>query len=340
MESLHEMNALVQKALGLAESVSIEISPLKRRGSDRTYFRLNWDLEHSAILIHYHPRRAENSYYADIATFLLEIAIPVPRLICHVPESCFMIMEDLGDVDLWSLRDTSWETRRNVYWKILGVLHRLHSFPRKEFPSNRVRLMEPFSADLYRWERNYFKDHFVRGVCMIELERGFEQALERELSSLADRLTAGINCLIHRDLQSQNVMVKEGKPFFIDFQGMRYGNPFYDLGSLLYDPYVNFTDDERRELLSSYYQLSQWDCDWMSFQQAFWEASAQRLMQALGAYGFLGHVRGLKTYLEYMPRGLCNIKDATENAASLPCLGELLVRCQRVVEPRTAANAE
>ncbi len=62
--------------------------------------------------------------------------------------------------------------------------------------------------------------------------------------------------LVHRDLQSQNVMIVNGEPVFIDFQGMRLGSPFYDLGSLLYDPYVEIGEAERVALLKYYYDLT------------------------------------------------------------------------------------
>jgi hypothetical protein len=241
-------------------------------------------------------------------------------------------MEDLGDTDLWSLRKTPWETRRALYQQTLAIAHKLHSFPEKDFPSDRVRLMESFDPNLYRWERDYFRDHFVRDVCGIELEPSLERELEAELSNLAERLLATARCLVHRDLQSQNVMIRDGEPFLIDFQGMRFGSPFYDLGSLLCDPYVNVSDSDRDELLSFYYGLSRWNLDWATFQNTFWEASVQRLMQALGAYGFLGPKKGFKAYLEYIPSGLLNLRLATSHVVTLPRLRELSLKCQPAIE--------
>lgn len=324
-----------RKALGLSESVSIEFFPFAGRGSDRTFFRLRWSRNDSAILVHYDPKRVENTYYADIATFLRDIDVPAPRMIRHDPARCLIIMEDLGDTDLWSFRKTSWEDRLALYRKTLTIVHRLHSFPEKGFPSGRVRLMEGFGPDLYRLERDYFRDYFVRDVCGIELESTFERELEAELSALAERLTAAISpsgrILVHRDLQSQNVLIRNGEPFLIDFQGMRFGSPFYDLGSLLYDPYVTFSRGEQDELLSFYYELTKRELGWAAFQNTFWEASAQRLMQALGAYGFLGFKKGLKTYLEYIPAGLHNLHRATSQVTSLPRLRDLSVECQRAI---------
>ena len=334
MNSKEEMIGFARKSLGLSDSVSITFSPLKGRGSDRIFYRLKWNGSNSAILIHYDPKRVENMYYADISVFLREIGVPAPRMIRHDPDGYLIVMEDLGETDLWSLRQAPWETRRGLYLRALTISHRLHSFPEKDFPSTHVKLMESFGPDLYRWERNYFRDHFVRDVCGLELALSLEQALEAELSGLANRLSGGVSCLIHRDLQSQNVMIRDGEPFLIDFQGMRFGTPFYDLGSLLCDPYVNFPDNERDELLSFYYELTKWDLDWATFQSTFWEASAQRLMQALGAYGFLSLKKGLRTFLEHIPAGLRNLRLAAAKAAFLPSLEELAEECQRMMEQR------
>jgi aminoglycoside/choline kinase family phosphotransferase len=320
-----------REALGLSKAISIEFSPLEGRGSDRTFSRLKWDHKESAILVHYDPKRLENTYYADIAAFLREIDIPVPRLIHHDRAHCLILMEDLGDIDLWSLRETSWKNRRALYQKTLMTVHRLHCFPEKNFPSDRLKLMEGFGFDLYRWEQAYFRDHFVRDICGITLDSSFEQELEVELSRLTDRLIGTMRCLIHRDLQSQNVMICDGKPFLIDFQGMRFGSLFYDLGSLLCDPYVEFDDDQRVDLLSYYYGLSKQSLTWEDFQKIFWEASTQRLMQALGAYGFLGLRKGLKAYLKHIPSGLRNLQLAASQATSLPQLLELSSICQKVI---------
>ena len=329
-----DMIRFARRALGLSESVAMHLHPLEGRGSDRTFFRVTWSRGNSAILIHYDPKRPENTYYADIAAFLLDIQVPVPRLIRHDPTVSLIIIEDLGDKDLWSFDKTPWETRRTLYQKTLAIIHRLHSFPENDFPSTRVRLMEGFGPDLYRWERNYFKDYFVRDVCGIQLDPSSEWKLEAELSRLAERLLATKRCLVHRDFQSQNVMIRDGEPFLIDFQGMRFGSPFYDLGSLLYDPYVDLTTGEQEELLSFYYSLSKRDLDWTAFQNNFREASAQRLMQALGAYGFLGMKKGLKTFLDYIPAGLHHLLDATSRVSSLPLLYELCLKCEKEMQLR------
>jgi N-acetylmuramate 1-kinase len=328
VKSQEETIAFARESLGLAPDASVELVPFEGRGSDRFYYRVRWNAGQSAILVQYEPGRIENMYYADIAWFLMENGIPVPEVLCHNSALCYILMKDLGDTDLWALRDEPWHQRRRLYQKTLRIVHRLHSFPEAMFPCERVRLMEAFGPSLYSWERHYFKDNFVQNLCGLELDPDVSSRLEIELAALAERLSSGRRSLVHRDLQSQNVMICGDAPYLIDFQGMRFGTRFYDLGSILCDPYVRFAEEERDELLRFYYGLSEPELEWSEFQNAFWEASAQRLMQALGAYGFLGIVKGLKNYLAHVPFGLMNLHTAARNAFSLPVLSQVCVRCE------------
>ncbi len=331
MKSRHEMIAFARETLGLLPSVDVAFIPFSGRGSERGYFRLKWTGEYSAILMHYNPGRIENTYFADIASFLREIEIPVPDIIRHDATECLILMQDLGDTDLCSLRREPWEIRKAHYRRTLAVAHRLHSFSAQLFPSSRVQLTEPFGPALYQWERDYFKNHFLRHLCGIEMEPEPRQTLELELTRLSGRLESNKRSLVHRDLQSQNVLICKGAPFLIDFQGMRFGTPFYDLGSLLCDPYASFSETEREELLYYYYDLSKQNLDWDSFRNAFWEASVQRLLQALGAYAFLGLTKGLENYLIHVPAGLRNLGIAAQNAGSFPRLRELCAKCERTL---------
>jgi aminoglycoside/choline kinase family phosphotransferase len=340
MATHDEMAAFARETLGLPERLEIDLSPLGKRGSDRTYFRLRWDEGRSAILVVYDPIRRENQYFAGIAAFLRGINVPVPQIFRHDPAACLMVMEDLGSIDLESLKAAPWEERAPLYQKTLQAVHRLHTVPADEFPSSRVRLMDPFGPDLYRWERDYFREHFVEGLCGLAIGPSSGKDLEKELASLAVRIDSSQACLVHRDLQSQNVMVRDGEPFLIDFQGMRFGSFFYDLGSLLCDPYVECPEGAEEELLSFYYGLSKRQEDWAEFRGRFWEASVQRLMQALGAYGFLSMKKGLKGYLDYVPTALRKLGAAASQAATLPRLSDLVGKCEKASRRGRGGPAE
>lgn len=342
-----QLIAYARQSLGIPPETPLRLTPLTKGGSDRTYYRLECTphrgLESaikgcsesvadcggkdSVIAMHYNPDRKENTLYADIAVFMQSMGVAVPRILAHDPEAHFLVMEDLGEKDLWSYRNEPWTLRRNLYAQALIQAHRLHRHFRNDRGIRLPELMEGYDKTLYLWERQYFREEFLEAVCGITLSPAEEKTLEEELAGLADRMMASGTGLVHRDLQSQNIMIHQGVPVLIDFQGLRLGSPFYDLGSLLYDPYVSLTTEERLELLEFYYGLSPQDLEWPDFVTLFHEGSAQRLMQALGAYGFLGHRNGRADFLAHIPAGLRHLLDTTSRASSLPHLQALTVRC-------------
>jgi len=337
---LHQrLKDFARRTLALPPEAPLNIIPLTKGGSDRTFYRLtckvdrnagnamDFGWEYSVIAMHYNPDNRENTLYAGIAGFLEELRVSAPTVLAHDPEACFIVMEDLGDEDLWSYRDENWMTRRDLYVRVLMHAHRLHRYFQDDKGVSLPELMDGYDVALYAWEREYFRKEFVQAVCNLSLSPAEEQALEEEGAGLAERLMKAGTGLVHRDLQSQNVMIHERAPVLIDFQGMRTGSPFYDLGSLFYDPYVSLTEDERMELLSFYYGLAPQDLAWPDFVTLFHEGSAQRLMQALGAYGFLGHRNGRADFMVHVPAGLRHLLDATSRTSSLPHLLSLTMRC-------------
>jgi len=325
-----EAEAFVRSILGLPAKADIVLTPVGRGGSDRDYYRVAACGRDPVILMRYGRLREENNYYAGIAGFLREIGVAVPPLLGHDSERGLLLMEDLGDMDLFALRDTPGDLRRGLYEKTLAIAARLHAFEPGRVPAS-VRLMPGFGPELYRWERDYFREQCLRKVCHLELTASEEGALETELAALARRLLETSPALVHRDLQSQNVMIVNGAPVLIDFQGMRLGSPFYDLGSLLCDPYVGIGEADRSALLGYYYDLSRPSYGREEFRGLFLLASAQRLMQALGAYGFLGLERGKSHFLAHIPPALELLIDVAGRTGTLPRLHVLARRCRASV---------
>jgi N-acetylmuramate 1-kinase len=312
--------------LGAAE---LEMIPIKKGGSDRNFYRVSLPDNKNYIFMHYGTEVAENLYWARINSFLTGIGVSVPAIIAHDPARHFILIEDLGDVDLWSLRKKPWAERRDYYQQVLQIIYKLHSFPLATLPTD-MKLAQGYDAALYRWEHNYFLDNCMSVACGLHIEPSLKKDLDQELTALISRLQKIPLSLIHRDFQSQNILIKDRHPVLIDFQGMRTGNFFYDLASLLYDPYVDFTADERIELLLFYHQLVKQIYTDDEFMENFRDASVQRLMQALGAYGFLGLKKKKPTFLQYIEPGLKNLIAATVHSPHLSALHELAIKCQNV----------
>lgn len=323
-----EAEAFLRSALGLAGDIDIRLTPLGRGGSDRDYFRVTTPGRDPFILMRYGQSREENRLYAAIAGFLKGIGVAAPAILGHDPGRGLLAMEDLGAEDLFFFRGAPWDLRRPLYEKTLELMLKLHAFPPERLAVVGLRLMPGFSPALYQWERDYFRHYCVTKACGIRPARGEEEALEGELEAVARRLNSTHLSLVHRDLQSQNVMIRLGEPLLIDFQGMRLGSPFYDIGSLLYDPYVDIPDEERAILLRYTFDRSCLSWDWDEFRELFHLASAQRLMQALGAFGFLGLEAGKPHFLAHLPTALDRLIDVTARVGALPRLHALARRCR------------
>lgn len=276
----------------------VKITPLEKGGSGRKFYRLRFGGEQSIVLVKYDLSRDENRLYVHVGEFLQAQGVNVPKIHFHDAAEGLIWMEDLGENDLWSHREESWAARRTLYEAALEVIARLHALPPASAAPLRGELAPEFNAALYRWEQSYFFEnclgrHF--GMAPNEWEK---LAALPALEQMAEELGARPHVLMHRDFQSQNILVRRGQAYLIDFQGMRFGLAEYDLASLLYDPYVTLTRAERAELLDYYLERSERPAG--QFHTILKLCAVQRLMQALGAYGFLGHVKNAPAFFEHV----------------------------------------
>lgn len=310
--------------------IDFKIESIKKGGSDRSFFRVSLPDKTSFIFMQYGDEVEENAHWTDINKFMASLDINVPRIIAQEGLRHFILIEDLGDVDLWLQRSNPWAQRRDCYFQVLTQIYRLHSFDLKSIPMD-LQLSESYGPRLYQWEHDYFLENLVGEFCKIKLSSGDAAKLMKELDALASRLQKIEPCLIHRDFQSQNIMIKNERPVLIDFQGMRKGCLFYDLGSLICDPYVTFTDEERNELINFYYKLMHPSYSRDEFVQNFWMGSVQRLLQALGAYGFLGLKKHKPAFLGHIGNGLENLLIAVGNVSGLELLNDLATECETIL---------
>lgn len=315
--------------------VDIQYDPIKKGGSDRNFYRVRVPSGSTFIFMEYGTEVEENAYWTGINRFMTDIGMPTPRIVAYDQKKRFLLLEDLGDIDLYALRTLPWRKRRHYYLTALSEIHRLHQIPLSDLPPS-LKLTEGYDQSLYAWEHNYFKENFVEAVCGLSFPGSWMRDWTEELDALIERLQKIPPCLIHRDFQSQNIMIKNDRPVFIDFQGMRTGNLFYDLGSLICDPYVTFSPAEKNELIAFYYRIMEPNYSLDQFTDYFWEGAAQRLMQALGAYGFLGLKKSKPDFLRHTATGIKNLVTAASNAGTLPVLNELAANCMNKLASKPA----
>jgi N-acetylmuramate 1-kinase len=288
----------------------IEINPIQKGGSDRKFYRIRCSPEQALILVKYNLEREENRHYVQIAKFLGEHGIRVPEIYFDDAEEGLIWLEDLGERDLYNYRERDWLLRRPFYESALDQIAKLHALPESVCVEMKQHLPAEFNSELYLWEQSYFFKNCL-GRCF-KIERAKLASLARlpALKEIAERLALFPRVLMHRDFQSQNIIIRNGQAYLIDFQGMRPGLAEYDLASLLYDPYVDLSEAERGQL-TAYYRTRQLENGIASndeFDLKLRVCAMQRLMQALGAYGFLGLVKGHKDFLKHVPSALRSLQ--------------------------------
>src|SRR6059036_1136328 len=304
----------------------IKIMPIEKGGSDRKFYRIHSAADQRLILVKYNLEREENRHYVQIAKYLDSHGIRVPKIYFHDSAEGLIWIEDLGERDLCSYQHESWLVRRAFYESALDEIIKLHALPESVCVEMREHLPAEFNAALYRWEQKYFCENCLGRYFKVSQSKCKELAALPGLREIAKHLAGLPRVLVHRDFQSQNIIIENGQANLIDFQGMRPGLAEYDLASLLYDPYVDLAETERAELIT-YYREQQSksgttrDSD---FDSKLRLCAMQRLMQALGAYGFLGLVKGHKSFLQYIPRAVRSLRDIVAKIDNLKPLASFL----------------
>ena len=272
---------------------------LGARGSDRAFFKS----ENGIVILYDDAKRGENAKYADHAKWLKAKGVSVPDILADLPEQKTLVMAWGGSEKKMSLEE------------YVKVVEALECFNRLGDAAVRdgLKLEPSFDAALYSWERELFAEYCLGANFQMEMS----DAVRRELEGVADILEKEPKALVHRDFQSTNVLWKGNDLMFIDFQGMRLGPAAYDLASLVYDPYVTLTDEQRRVLVALYAKTA----GRPAFEKVLPYAAVQRLVQCLGAYGRLRSV-GQPQFGKYVLPALENLLDAADKAG-LDAVGAL-----------------
>ena len=282
----------------------IDIIPLKGDGSERKFFRI---ILQKGTVILILPQAGElgkkeaYSYY-KIGKYLKENQIPVPEIFDYDEELGLLFVEDLGDLRLYDIVESDIKTY--YYKKAIENLVKFQGLIKHFDPSWSYDLI---TYDLqFLWEKEvlYFKEWYVERY---KNEALFYDYLNEIKICLQHSLNFKHKVLLHRDYQSKNLMIKKGKIYIIDFQGTRIGPPWYDLASLLYDPYLKDWDLDIDKFLDYYIELSGYD-ETSVISQVYYFAVV-RLMQALAAYVKLSYMGKdwFKNYIKFAESKLIKI---------------------------------
>jgi NDP-sugar pyrophosphorylase family protein/aminoglycoside/choline kinase family phosphotransferase len=297
-------------------------------GSDRKYYRIRRN-EQSLMLMQCNENDTDFLRHIEYTKFFQKYSIPVPQLIESRPEKMVVYFEDLGDLSLYSWLKCPREPEEieAIYKKAIDILSILHILATKYVSECRFLQNRIFDYEYLRWETSYFLERFIGGIRNITVKN--LSVLNDEFHRLAVSVNSFPKAIIHRDFQSQNIMITKGGILrLLDYQGARMGPPAYDVVSLLWDPYYCLEEGLRERLLDYYInKVISSNIFSSQFNNTILPCRLQRHMQALGAYGFLSTVKGKQYFQKFIPEGLRLLKeDVTLSKDEYPELYKLVMR--------------
>jgi len=290
-----------------------QVHPLQGQlgGSGRNIIRLSGD-KVSAIGILYDVRE-ENAAFLEFSRHFRRHGLPVPEIYGEDLDQGAYLEQDLGNTSLFEFLSKHRAGEQidapvvEAYRKVIAALPRFQIEAGRDLNYKVCYPRGSFDRQSISWDLNYFKYYFLR-LAGIPFN---EQALEDDFDNLTQfLLSAERNYFLYRDFQSRNIMLRDGQPYFLDYQGGRKGALQYDVASLLYDAKADLPPDLRQLLLDHYLDaLTPYaDVKRDAFMQHYYAYVFIRIMQALGAYGFRGFYERKVHFLQSVPYALKNLR--------------------------------
>ncbi len=317
-----------------AEEPALSFEPLPAHGSDRQYFRIK-GRNKRAIGV-YNPDLKENIAFLSFSKHFRQLNLNVPEIYLQELDKNIYLEQDLGETTLFSFL-TEVRAKEGFSPKIIDIYKKVVAYlPRFQVEANEgldYSVCYPrgsFDRQSMHWDLNYFKYYFLK-LAKIPFD---EQSLENDFQTFMDfLLSTERDYFLYRDFQSRNVMLVNGEPYFIDYQGGRKGALQYDLASLLFDAKADIPNEVRQLLLEEYLQALEnyIPVNRQKFLQYYYGYVFIRIMQALGAYGFRGFYERKEHFLKSVPYAIQNLEWLLHNADLPIDIPELMSVWQKLV---------
>lgn len=304
----------------------IKIDLLPGAGSSRRYYRIFSELPYT-ILACFGTNIEENESFIYFSTKFFESNINVPQVIAVDSTHELYFISDLGETDVLHAKENLAKNDIiSLYKQILLDLIQIQLKGGETIDFSKCFVRQEFDRTAMQWDLYYFKYYYLK-ISGLEFN---EQKLEVDFCTLLDFLeSAPRNYFMYRDFQSRNILLKDNKLGYIDFQGGMKGPLQYDVVSLLYQAKANLSNKMRNELLDFYVENLQKEININKdeFIQQFQGFVFIRILQTLGAYGFRGLIQGKEHFIQSIPQALANLKqhvDTINSIISIPYLTKLI----------------
>lgn len=301
---------------GLFEKVAgcraVSVVKLSGDGSNRSYYRMC--AGGVSLIGAVGTCVEENAAFVAMSERFLACGVDAPRVLAVSDDGLCYVQEDLGDTSLFAYmkesRDAGCFVQKDVEMlcRIMSILPRIQFEVPKGFDFSLCYPVAAFDRRTVMWDLNYFKYCFLKGAG-VEFN---ESLLEDEFEKLATLLlNDDEDTFMYRDFQSRNVMIHNGRPFFIDFQGGRRGPVYYDVASFVGQARACYTPQVVDKMIDAYLcALAEYrSVERVAFMRVLTVFRVFRLLQNLGTYGFRGLYEHKKAFVETIPGALAQLAE-------------------------------
>lgn len=313
------MATAIEQIEQLFETYSSEkvnaITKIPQSGGDRVYYRLQTEFNKSFIATASNNIK-ENETFLYFTKQFKAIGAPVPLVLAVNEETTIYIQEDFGNVCLLDMLEEKGKVEevKELYKKTLKALVHLQINADKNLDYSNCITSKEFGKQAILSDFLYFKYYFL-DTLKIPYDK---EKLGDDLDALSSYLNhTDYKFFLFRDFQSRNVMINNGEPFFIDYQGGMKGALQYDVASMLWQAKADLSNEWKNELLAYYMDCAEVELnetiDRSRFVSQYNGYVLIRLLQVLGAYGFRGIFERKAHFLTSIPLALRNLKDFLQN---------------------------
>ena len=306
-----------------------QLQELPSSGSNRRYFRL---LGSSLTLMGVVGNNLEeNRAFIYLSRHFREKGLPVPEVVAVSGDQITYLQEDLGSTGLFDLLAKGRESGSYSEEETQLLCRTLEQLPRLQFQGAegldwKQCMYEAFDERMVNFDLNYFKYCFLKAT---GLEFN-EERLQDDFEHLkADLLAEESNTFMHRDFQARNILLKDGKPWIIDFQGGRRGPFYYDVASFIWQARSRFPEQLKQTLIQTYLKALQ---EFQPVDESHFHSRLRlfvlfRTLQVLGAYGFRGYFEKKPHFIASIPYAMDNLRALLKTPfTDYPYLNRLLLQ--------------
>lgn len=276
---------------------------IKQQGSNRIYTR-ETDANGRSVIRVQGTNRDENRAFIYMARHFHALGLPVPEVYWVSEDEMSYTQEDLGNTLLFDTLNPV------LLERAIRALAHIQVEGARDFDWSVCFPVPAMDERSIRWDLNYFKYCYLKGTKIEFSEPKLEDDFDRMVAVL---MAQPSDTFLYRDCQSRNIMIRDGQPYFIDFQGGRRGPTQYDVASLLWQAKANLSPECREKMISAYLDELE-SLQSSAFSRQNWKAALPhfvlfRTLQVLGAYGYRGYFERKQHFLESIPLALKNMQE-------------------------------